>query len=67
MKMQKQALYVLTELIIFIKIRGSKYVEVNQPMPFEFIKKQLNDGKKGACIRCSLSNTSFIQLFGTKI
>lgn len=28
------------------KIRGSKYVEVNQPMPFEFIKKQLNDGKR---------------------
>lgn len=28
------------------KIRGSKYVEVNQPMPFELIRKQLNDGKK---------------------
>lgn len=28
------------------KIRGSKYVEVNQPMPFLEIKKQLDEGKR---------------------
>ena len=49
------------------KIRGSKYVEVNQPMPFELIRKQLNDGKKVLVSGVPLSNTSFIQLFGTKI